>query len=211
MSLSCWFCREWENHPYDVEIALPFILQKSGRFVPPYIIGISSIRLNWVASIPYIPHFLKHQQCWFSMIQYLEDKANSVDSQHLPKSDDVTSPPGFWIHHVEDMPKARSGPHAWVGRRRRSNFPVIEGLLPTRAPMTPWLLLEFWRTFFRKSCMRFTSETNLFPKKVFKLNPWMGSQNGKVALPNHQFLAEPRSPQWFRISETHFSSPKTWP
>lgn len=90
-------------------MALPLILQKSGRFVPPYIIGISSIRLNWVASIPYIPHFLKHQQCWFSMIQYLEDKANSVDSQHLPKSDDVTSPPGFWIHHVEDMPKARSG------------------------------------------------------------------------------------------------------
>lgn len=48
-SFSCWFCREWENHPKDVEMALPLILQKSGRFVPPYIIGISSIRLNWVA------------------------------------------------------------------------------------------------------------------------------------------------------------------
>lgn len=101
--------------------------------------------------------------------------------------------------------------HAWVGRRRRSNFRWSKAYsLP--GPQWPhdccW---NFGGPSFGNPAWDSPVKRIYFRKKVFKLNPWMGSQNGKVALPNHQFLAEPRSPQWFRISETHFSSPKTWP
>lgn len=128
-----------------------------------------------------------------------------IHSTWIPKSDDVFP---SWIL---DSSRGRS-PMLEVTRvsweTKAQTKTGIEGLLPGPAPMTHDVCWNLEDDSFGNSAWIWNESISW---KVFKLNPWMGSQNGKVALHNHQFLAEPRSPQWFRISETHFSSPKTWP
>lgn len=150
MSFSSWFCREWENHPYDVEMALPLILQKSERFVPPYIIGISSIRLNWVASTVLIQYDsvprTQSKQRWFTALGFRRAM--------------MCSPPGFWIHHVEDRQCSRS--HVWVGRRRRK-LKRGSKVYSRAPPQWPMMFVGIWRTILSEILHEF--ETNLFPEK----------------------------------------------
>ena len=120
-------------------MALPLILQKSRRFVPPS--HHRNFKYQTQLGGKYTvkkPHFLKHQQCWFSMIQYPHlTQSSSQRFTALAEERWCHFPSWILDSSLGRSPNARSGHTCELGDEGAVFNWGSKVRLPTRAPIGP--------------------------------------------------------------------------